>query len=269
MPFQRIGEHLFANRARALQVHALEPGAFERCRVDLDHERAQLAGVRMMMRVEAAERMLHEGMRQRAEMLARAEPGEAVGEMRDARTELRFEVAPDPRVHAVGADDQAGAGKRARIVDRVLVARRDTDRRGALAQHVEQAQPADAGVAHAVDADAAAAMDDDAVVPRFQMRRQRGERLGVVLGEELQRALGKHHAETERRAGRVLLEDLELDFGPGALDPIGEVQAGRTRANDRYPHRTCSASIALTVATRPSVAQIAPPQPPAASIMAR
>ena len=59
---------------------------------------------------------------------------------------------------------------------------------------------------------------------------------GAVI-EELQRALGKDHAEAIGRVGGVLLEDADIALGVAPLQEIGEVEPGRAAAHDRHFQR--------------------------------
>ena len=58
----------------------------------------------------------------------------------------------------------------------------------------------------------------------------------VVLAQEFQRAVGKHHAEAERGVGRVLLEHGDVGVRHAALDQKAEIKAGRTRAENGNAH---------------------------------
>jgi hypothetical protein len=68
------------------------------------------------------------------------------------------------------------------------------------------------------------------------MRLDRRVGLGIVFVEERERTVGEHDAEAERRIGRVLLEHAHVHLGMAALEQIGKVETGGTRAEDGDPH---------------------------------
>src|SRR5262249_44758987 len=58
----------------------------------------------------------------------------------------------------------------------------------------------------------------------------------IVGAQKFESAIGEHHAEAERGAGGILLDDLDLRVGPPALQQICEIEAGWTRADDDDAH---------------------------------
>ena len=73
---------------------------------------------------------------------------------------------------------------------------------------------------------------DDADVFANQLRVQ----VGSVALEKRQRSVREHHAEAERRIGRVLLVDVDLPARKAAANQQGEEQSGRAGAQDRELH---------------------------------
>ena len=116
----------------------------------------------------------------------------------------------------------------------------DTYGAGLALQDLQQPQAANAGVAHAVDADFLALVYEDAVVPVFKGRPDRRQRGGVFLIEKLESPFGEHQAETECGIGRILLENFNLDFKFAALEQVGEIKTGRPGADDCDSHRHSS-----------------------------
>ena len=72
------------------------------------------------------------------------------------------------------------------------------------------------------------------------MRRDGRVGLRIVLAQEFQRAVGKHHAEAEGGVGGVLLEHGDVGVGLPPLDQIGEIEAGGPRAENGNAHGSVS-----------------------------
>jgi len=58
----------------------------------------------------------------------------------------------------------------------------------------------------------------------------------VVVAQEFEGAVGEHDAEAEGGVRRVLLDDGDVDASIAALDQRGEIEAGRTGAEDGDAH---------------------------------
>jgi hypothetical protein len=80
-----------------------------------------------------------------------------------------------------------------------------------------------------------AAVDERDVLPGFHPGLDQVGGLGIVRAQEVEGAVGEHDAEAEGRAGRVLLEDLDLALRLPPLPQIGEVEPGRAAAEDGDP----------------------------------
>ena len=102
----------------------------------------------------------------------------------------------------------------------------DTCRTGSCLQDLQKPQAANAGVAHAVDADFPALVYEYAVVPVLKSRPDRCQRVGVLIVEELESPFGKDQAEAECGIGWILLENFNLDFQFAALEQVGKIKAG-------------------------------------------
>ena len=81
---------------------------------------------------------------------------------------------------------------------------------------------------------------ENAVVPVFQSRPDRRQRVGVLIVEELESPFGEDQTETECGIGRILLENFNLDFKFAALEQVGEIKTGRSGADDCDSHRHSS-----------------------------
>ena len=109
-----------------------------------------------------------------------------------------------------------------------------------MLKHAKKLEPADRGKADAVDCDLLAAMLDDDVPPELEMRRDGLVGRGVVFPQELERAIGEHHAEPERRVRTVLLDHADLHLGAAPLQQIGKIESGWPGAEDRNLHPNSS-----------------------------
>src|SRR2546426_12784499 len=85
-------------------------------------------------------------------------------------------------------------------------------------------------------------MHDGDVPPDLEMRRDGVVGSGVVVFQELQRAIGEHHAEAEGRIRAVLLDEADLRLGTAPLQQIGEIEPGRPGAEDGDLHQNLSSS---------------------------
>ena len=80
-------------------------------------------------------------------------------------------------------------------------------------------------------------MDELDIAPSLHMRHDRVDRIGIVLTHEVERALGKDHAEAERGVGCILLEELELGARMPRFPEIGEIKTGRSAAENCDAHQ--------------------------------
>ena len=119
----------------------------------------------------------------------------------------------------------------------------------ALACKICKPQAANAGVAHAVDADFLPLVYEDAVVPMLKSRPDRCQRVGVLNVEELESPFGKDQAEAECGIGWILLENFNLDFQFAALEQVGKIKAGGSCPDDCDSHRHFLLGFAAVFAT--------------------
>ena len=105
-----------------------------------------------------------------------------------------------------------------------------------LLQQLQQAQPSDGGEADAVEQDAFAAVMDRDTAPAFEFRRDGVEDRRIVLLQEFQRVLGKHHAEAEGQIRRILLDHAERQVEPARFRRSDKIKPGRPGADDHDPH---------------------------------
>ncbi len=236
MPPEVCGEHPLADPLRLGFAHAGETGARKARRVELDDERAHIFRVPVMVGVAVTEFGRAERLGQRFEALRRAEPGEPIAQMPHPGAELAGQALPHQRVRAVGADDDIGAVELLDPLDSAAVFGLDADRARPLLQHGKQLEPAHRRKADAVDRDPFAAMHDGDVLPDLEMRRDGVVGVGVVFFQELQRAIGEHHAEAEGRIRAVLLDEADLRLGKAPLQQIGEIEPGRAGAENGHAH---------------------------------
>jgi hypothetical protein len=187
----------------------------------------------VMVRVEKAGVVLHEGLRERVERFRRAEPGEFVAERRDSRAEIRR--LADRRIGAVGGDDQI-------VILRVFRADVFFEFNGhprlfqPAAQQLQEFQAPDRRETDAVDHYRRAAQHHGDVGPCFHRRGDALVGLGIVRAQEFERAFREHDAEAEGGIARVLLDDSHLPTGKLALHKIGQIQARGPRAGNKHPH---------------------------------
>ncbi len=79
-------------------------------------------------------------------------------------------------------------------------------------------------------------MIDDDIAPRLHMRNNRFERFLVILAKEFQSSVREDNTEAERGDRRILFK-----YGNGGarlspLDQIGEIETGRSGADNRDMH---------------------------------
>src|SRR5262245_48593777 len=104
-------------------------------------------------------------------------------------------------------------------------------------QDLQQPQAANAGVAHAVDADFLALVYEDAVVPVIESGSDRCQRVGVFIVEKLEGPFGEDQTEAECGIGWILLENFNLDSKFAALEQVSEIKSGRSSPDDCDSHR--------------------------------
>src|SRR5262249_19051423 len=136
-------------------------------------------------------------------------------------------ATPYHRVHTIRADDEVGVCASFQVINRIEVLRLDTYGTCSCLQDLQQPQAANAGVAHAVDADFLALVYDDAVVAVLESRPARCQRVRVFVVEELKSALRELQSGAEGGIGWCLREALSLPFGFGALEQISGIKTGR------------------------------------------
>src|SRR5437763_2964998 len=226
MPAEIFREHSLANVPRLGFAHLAETRTLEACLVELDDERAHVARVAVMMGIAVPEFGRAEGLSQCFEALRRAEPRKPVPQLAYKRSEFARQGLPQERVRAVRPHDEIGTVKLLDALDPAAVFGLDPDRAGTRLKNPQQLQPTHRRKADAVDRNPRSAMHDGDVLPDLEMRHDGVVSPGVVLLEELQRAVGEHHAETEGRVRAVLLDDADLRIGSAPLQQVGEIEPG-------------------------------------------
>ncbi len=144
--------------------------------------------------------------------------------------------AADPRKRTVGADDEVRFAHLPHRRDLGVEAQLHAELLDVAEQERQQLEAADRREAVAGDRDRRVVVDDGDVGPRLQVRRQVPVQRLVVGPEELERAVGEHHAETPGRVARVALEDRDVVRRVEALHQRREVQARGARAEDPDLH---------------------------------
>src|ERR1051326_3327245 len=109
MPAEIFREHALADRLGLILPQARKAAARKAFRVELDDERAHVRRVAVMVGAALPELGAAEGLGQRLEAPAGAEPGEPVAQMGDLGAELAREIFAQQGVWPVGADDEMGA----------------------------------------------------------------------------------------------------------------------------------------------------------------
>ncbi len=234
VPPQGVGEYPLAIGQRRRLVHARKPGPCPGRGIAFEHEGAHVGRMPVVVRVKGARLVLYEGLRERVEHPARAEPGELVAEQRDRRAEIRR--LSDHGIGAIRRHHEIEGLKIFLFLQDKPILRRNPGILQSAAQQLQEPQPADRREADAVDHDRRAPMHDRDVGPGFHRRRDPVVGFRVVGAQELERLLGEHHAEAEGRIARVLLDHADLPAGQRTPDKVGEVQAGRPRAGDENFH---------------------------------
>ncbi len=194
-----------------------------------------------MVRVERARVVLHERLRQGAEYLRRAEPGELVAERRDRGTEIG--AAPDRGIRAIRRHDEVKPLKLFTIPDERTILRQDAGGLQLRAQQLQELQPPDRREADAVDDDRFAPVHHRNVGPGFHRRRNSFVGLRIVGAQEFERPFRKHHAEAERGVARILLGDADLPARQLALDEVGEVEPRWPGTGNEHFHSVNSSMI--------------------------
>jgi hypothetical protein len=177
-----------------------------------------------------------ERLREGREAAPGAVPGELVAQGADARPEPIGEGMPDDRVHAVGADDEVVAAQVCRTLNRRAKARRDSLGHQSTLEELQHLQATDPREPDPIDPHPLTPVDDREVAPGLHGGHDEGVRLGIVLVQEVERALGEDEAEADGRAGRVLLDECDLRVAALAAEQIGEVEAGGPGADDHDLH---------------------------------
>ncbi len=106
---ERFGKHALAIAQRVRLAHRGEAGALPGRRVALDDEGAHVRRVPVVMRVEVAVLVRHEGLGQGRKYLRGSKPREFVGKASCFSSKVLS--AADERVRAVGGDDEIVACK--------------------------------------------------------------------------------------------------------------------------------------------------------------
>ncbi len=197
LPSSVSREDAFQRGAGLVLAHPVEAGGEECLLVALDQKGAHGRRIAIVMRGDRAGFGFEEGLAQGVEHLGGAEPGEAVGEIGQARAEAGLVRAAHQRGHAVGADDHVGIGEFRQVRHRPVEGDSDAFLARLLLQELQQMQPPDRAEADAVEHHALAAMMDRDPAPGLEFRRDGGKDRRIVLLQEFQRAFGKHHAEAE------------------------------------------------------------------------
>ena len=91
---------------------------------------------------------------------------------------------------------------------------------------------------------ASPAVHDGDVAPRLHARGNEIDVVGVVLAQELERAVREHDAEAPGRAGRVLLIETNFVGGVPALPQGREIEATRPATQNAYTHGTALVALA-------------------------
>jgi hypothetical protein len=108
MAIERRRKNVFAYASAFDFFQSRKTGTQERGFIDLNDERAQFRLVSVVMRVKAPELGLDECLRQCFETLGGAEPGEAIRQQANGRSEFARVTAPHQRIDAVGTDNEIG-----------------------------------------------------------------------------------------------------------------------------------------------------------------
>ena len=89
---------------------------------------------------------------------------------------------------------------------------------------------------YAVDGNGGAAMHDGDVVPRLHARGDEIDRFGIVLAQELQRAVREDDAEAPGRIGRILLEEANVVARMRGTSTAPKIEAARPAPQHAYAH---------------------------------
>src|SRR3954454_20262331 len=105
-----------------------------------------------------------------------------------------------------------------------------------LLQQGEQVEPADRGEADAVDLDGFATQIERHVIPALHLRRDGVDRIRIIRAQEFQRLFGEYHAEPPRRAGGILLEQIDVRLRMARLPQLREIETAGASADHGDTH---------------------------------
>lgn len=116
------------------------------------------------------------------------------------------------------------------------VCRRDAHPVQALRPPLRQRQAAEGGEAGAVDGDALAVVVQRRDRSVLHGRQDQAMRVRVVVTQEVEHAIGEHHAAAKGGIAGVLPDDADAVPRRPTLLQLGQVQPGRAGANDQDFH---------------------------------
>ena len=205
-------------------------------RATFDDEGASVCGVTVMMRVHRTAIRPDEGLGQHVEGTVSAKPGEVICEMLGCRAEGGFILPTHKRIQAIGSHNQIGI-KPLGVGHLPPMLNAHTQIGSTRLENLEQLQSADSTETYSIKRHLPCRKVQSHILPGFQMRYQKVVDFRVVIREEIQRLVRKHHAETERRAMYIPLEHAHLGIRKMPACQNRRVQSTGTSANDVYLKR--------------------------------
>ncbi len=188
------------------------------------------------MRLEPAMLGLAEIEGEGLEDFFRAEPDEAVRPQLHIGLEDILVTVANPRVHAIGGDDEIGVGKLQIELHLPLEVELDAERLAARLQDVEKPAAPDADEAMARRAHAPTLDDDFDVVPMVEGALDCSGRLGIAAAHVLHGRVGEDDAPAEGVIGPVSLDDPHRMGRVHLLHQQSEIEARRAAADTGDAH---------------------------------
>ncbi len=236
MAVERLGKEFFAELNRLLLVHLVETMGLKDVIRGFDDEGRSVLIEAVDMRLEPAVFGALEVEGEGVEALVRAEPDITVWPNDHVGLEYVGVSIADPRVDAVGGDDEVRIGEFLVAFDVVLEREFDTEFEAAILEDIEHLLAADADEAVARRPDLTALENQFDVVPVVEGDLDRLGSLRIPLAHRLHRRIREDHPPPEGVEGAVPLDDRYAVFRVLALHQQRKIEAGWPATDTDDPH---------------------------------